>query len=135
MVSQRHRGVATAKQLQRAWQLLWFPERHKREAQRQGDGRPKEKAPGLKADDDVQLVAGIALHQQVAARLVGQRVKQQRRDVLELDARLGPVWNDADAGPHPRKAGICSGCCCHDFCTAWLRTPASGAELPSRCWI
>jgi hypothetical protein len=62
------------------------------------DGRAEDEAPGLDADDlvNLRIVIAMLLYKQVDRRAEGLRMPQQRRDVLEDDAGLGIVRNVAD---------------------------------------
>ena len=61
------------------------------------DRRAEDEAARLHADDDVDVALPHPLHEPVDGRLERLAVLEERRDVLEQDARLGEVGDVADA--------------------------------------
>ncbi len=72
--------------------------RNESEAHFVGDGRAEDETAGFDSDDQVNAVISVAIGDSIDGEPKAFRVEQERRDVAELDSRLGMVGDGADEG-------------------------------------
>jgi hypothetical protein len=84
-------------------QLPRFAQRHERFVHLQRQGRREQKATRLRRRHGVDWPAPIMLQHQPDRFLKCRRVRQQRRDILEQDARLGKIRDVADKAGQVHK--------------------------------
>jgi hypothetical protein len=105
--------MLAAQRRARTRQLLRLAQQHERQLQRKRDGGAEEEAAALEARHAVELQRTAVLYQQVNAMLVRFRLQQQRRDVLEQNARLGKVRDGAYGSPNRCTPGAVAKRCSH----------------------
>src|SRR5262249_36211801 len=79
------------------WQLAWLPHRGEPGADAIRHRRSKNEPTTLDADHELDVLVAERLGETVNRQSEPRRVLQQRRDVVEEDARLGKVGHAANA--------------------------------------
>lgn len=77
-------------------QFALLAHRHKAQVQLIGQYRAQNKAARIDARYKVQTLTHVAIHEHINQNTEGTRVLQNRSDVAESDARLGPVRHAAN---------------------------------------
>jgi len=82
----------------RSREFAGFANRHESKTHLVGDRRAEDEAAGFDSHDQVDAVVPVAVGDSIDGEPEAFGVEQERRDVTELDSRLGVVGDGADVG-------------------------------------